>query len=304
MMENVRVGWIESSTVGSQGFRLSSKVKSVKLRMKRWRLDKRNSATSFKSLEDNLGRVEDSAAVARWTEYLRDQRLRIISEMWSWNQQVDSSMPRASKKQKGKGVSSNGSNNGVRHSGYVGRLEQNLGRAILSERNINLNNLIESDVPQQVIFMSSSMKPSRQITITVYELAKLLYCIKHQERLDVGKIIRRAIIRAESVANLVLPFPALIIYFCEQAGLQPEERDRLAQMDGPLNSRTFNDISAQRNEVGLRPVATRKRQRKDAIAHAAEEAAEEDPGAVPTGDHRTNWVDEILRKRDWVDTLL
>ncbi|TXG58849.1 hypothetical protein EZV62_016678 [Acer yangbiense] len=39
------------------------------------------------------------------------------------NPQVDSSMPRASRKQKGKGVSASGSSNGVRHSNYRGRLE-------------------------------------------------------------------------------------------------------------------------------------------------------------------------------------
>ncbi|KAK0577370.1 hypothetical protein LWI29_032129 [Acer saccharum] len=291
-------------------------------------------------------------------------------------------MPRASKKQKGKGVSASGSSNGVRHSNYVGRLEVNLGRAILSERNIDLNNLIESEVPNQVealgwrqfvttahrinerlvrefyaamdpkefergipvkmrgvdvgfsaqdineyygtsdhsdldtgvpnlsifrrynvelaaelrmphvvkpwddkdnqllqhdleliwafwvIFLSVSVKPSRQITITVFELAKLLYCIKHHQKVDIGKLIRRAMIRAATADKLVLPFPALVTYFCEQAGLFPEEGD----------------------------LATRKRQRRDAAARAAEEgteaaeegieAAEEDPGAVPAGDHR------------------
>ncbi|KAK0604576.1 hypothetical protein LWI29_017069 [Acer saccharum] len=91
----------------------------------------------------------------------------------------------------------------------------------------------------------------------------------------------------------------------ESAGLVPEEGDRIAQMDGPLNSRTFNDISAQRSEVGLRAVATRKRQRRDAAARAAEEdteAAEEDPGAVPAGDHRPDWVSEILQGQTALET--
>ena len=333
-------------------------------------------------------------------------------------------MPRASKKQsKSKEASSSGSSVGVRHSGYYRRLEQNLGRAILSERNMDLNNLMESQVPALVdgmgwrqfvttayrinervvrefyaamnakefekgtpvkvrgvdvgfsaqdinqyygtrnqldlddgvprlrifrrynldlarelrmphvdkpyddnenqlvqhdleliwafwvVFLSCSMKPSKQITITVYELAKLLYCIKHQERLDVGKIIRRAITRAGRVDNLVMPFPALITYFCEQAGVEPEEGDSIIQMDGPQNSRTFNDISAQRHEAGLQAVSTRKRRRRDAAdrdaarAAAAEEAAEEDPGAVPAGEQRPAWVDELLQRPPWVDDL-
>ncbi|KAK0605972.1 hypothetical protein LWI29_032716 [Acer saccharum] len=145
----------------------------------------------------------------------------------------------------------------------------------------------------------------QEITITVFELAKLLYCIKHHQKVDIGKLIRRAMIRAATADKLVLPFPALVTYFCEQAGLFPVEGDRIAQMDGPLNSRTFNDISAQRSEVGLRAVATRKRQRRDVAARAAEEdteAAEEDPGAVPAGDHRPDWVGEILQAQTALET--
>ncbi|KAI9196927.1 hypothetical protein LWI28_028210 [Acer negundo] len=62
----------------------------------------------------------------------------------------DSSMPRSSKKQKGKSISASGSSIGVRNTDYVSRLELNLGRVILSERNIDLKNLIGSNVPQQV----------------------------------------------------------------------------------------------------------------------------------------------------------
>ncbi|KAK0595674.1 hypothetical protein LWI29_008923 [Acer saccharum] len=56
----------------------------------------------------------------------------------------------ASSQQKAKGASASGSSNGVCHSNYQGRLKVNLGRAILIERNIDLNNLIESEVPSQV----------------------------------------------------------------------------------------------------------------------------------------------------------
>jgi hypothetical protein len=341
-------------------------------------------------------------------------------------QQVCASMPRAtSKKSKGKGASSSGSRVGVRNPDYVVRMENCLGRALLSERCIDLNNLIGSNIPQQVddmgwrqfvttahrinervvrefyaamvpaefekgtpvkvrgvdvefniqdinryygtrpyreldtgvpklsifsrynedlarelrmphvegpwdsadhqllqhdleldwafwvIFLSSSLKPSSQITITVFELAKLLYCIKHHEGLDVGKLIMRAIIRAGKADDLVLPFPALITHFCEQAGVEEEQGDRIAQMDGPLNSRTFNDISAQRREAGLRPVATRKRRRRDEAARAAAAAAEadaaateEDPGAVPAGDRRPDWMDEMLQRPAWVDEIV
>ncbi|KAK0591384.1 hypothetical protein LWI29_000866 [Acer saccharum] len=61
----------------------------------------------------------------------------------------DSSMPRASKKQsKGKGTSTSGSSVGVRNPDYVARVENNLGRGLLNERCIDLNNLIVSTIPQ------------------------------------------------------------------------------------------------------------------------------------------------------------
>ncbi|KAK0574644.1 hypothetical protein LWI29_026627 [Acer saccharum] len=59
-------------------------------------------------------------------------------------------------------------------------------------------------------------------------------------------------------------------------------------------------------------VSTRKRQRRNAAARAAEEgaeaaeegaeAAEEDPGAVPAGDHRPDWVEEILKAQTALET--
>ncbi|KAI9174331.1 hypothetical protein LWI28_015746 [Acer negundo] len=183
-------------------------------------------------------------------------------------------MPRASKKQKDKGASGSGSSIEVCNPNFHVRLENNLGRAILSERNMDLNNLLGFEVSQMVDAMGW-----RQL-----------------ERLDVGKIIRRAITQAARVDSLVMPFPALITYFCEQASLVLDEGDHIAQMDGSLNSRTFNDISTQRNEEGLQVLDTRKRRRRDDAAHAveraaatadeAEDAAEEDLGVVPVGDRR------------------
>ncbi|KAI9169447.1 hypothetical protein LWI28_012465 [Acer negundo] len=76
-----------------------------------------------------------------------------------------SSMPCASKKQKGKGVSASGSCVGVRHQDYIIRLELNLGKAILSERNIDLNNLIGSSIPQQV-----DAKGWRQFVTTAHRI--------------------------------------------------------------------------------------------------------------------------------------
>ncbi|KAK4839090.1 hypothetical protein QYF36_018994 [Acer negundo] len=59
----------------------------------------------------------------------------------------DSSMPRASKNQKGKSVAASGSSVRVHNPNFHVQLEKNLGRVILSERNIDLNNLIGSKVP-------------------------------------------------------------------------------------------------------------------------------------------------------------
>ncbi|KAI9185747.1 hypothetical protein LWI28_010309 [Acer negundo] len=85
-----------------------------------------------------------------------------------------------------------------------------------------------------VIFLSCSIRPFRQITITVFELTKLM------------------------------------------------------------------------NEGGLQVVDTRKRCRRDDVARAAERAAavkeaedvpEEDPSAIPAGDRRPVWVDELFRRQ-------
>ncbi|KAK4843879.1 hypothetical protein QYF36_013858 [Acer negundo] len=254
-------------------------------------------------------------------------------------------MPRASKKQKDKGASGSGSSIEVCNPNFHVRLENNLGRAILSERNMDLNNLLGFEVSQmvdamgwrQLVTTTHRINESAQDINRYYstqnhgdldtgvpklaifrrynlELARDL-CMPHVvkpwddgdnqllqhdleliwafwERLDVGKIIRRAITQAARVDSLVMPFPALITYFCEQASLVLDEGDHIAQMDGSPNSRTFNDISTQRNEEGLQVLDTRKRRRRDDAAHAveraaatadeAEDAAEEDLGVVPT----------------------
>ncbi|KAK4838590.1 hypothetical protein QYF36_014911 [Acer negundo] len=254
-------------------------------------------------------------------------------------------MPRASKKKSSKDASTSGSSVGVRCSGYVLRLENNLGRAILSERNMDLNNLIGSEVPQLVDAMGWC-----QFVTTAHQINERLvrgfyaamdckefekgtpvkvrgvdvgfsaqdinrYYGTHNHRdldtgvpglsilirynLDLAGELRMSfVVGAEKVDNLVLPFPALITYFYEQAGIEPKEGDSIEQMDGPLNSRTFNDISAQRHEAGLLPVATRKRQMRDA---AARFTADDDPGAVLAGDRRSDWVDELLQRPAWVD---
>ncbi|KAK4852289.1 hypothetical protein QYF36_022729 [Acer negundo] len=103
----------------------------------------------------------------------------------------------ASKKQKGKGVSADGSNVGFRHPNHVSRLEHNLDKALLSERNIDLNNLIRAGMGLlgHLLILFTEAK-------IVFELAKLLYCIKHHEKLNVGKLIGRAIIRVGSTDSL------------------------------------------------------------------------------------------------------
>ncbi|KAK4841293.1 hypothetical protein QYF36_002318 [Acer negundo] len=187
-------------------------------------------------------------------------------------------MPRASKKKSSKDATTSESSIGVRHLGYVHWLENNLAMDYKE---------FEKGTPVKVKGVDVGFSAQ---DINMY------YGTQNHKDLDTGvprlNIFRRqAIIRAGNVDNLVSPFPALITYFCEQVGLEPEDGDRIAQMDEPLNSRTFNDISAQRHEVGLQPVATRKRQMRDATAEEADAtaAADENPCAVPAGDCRPDW---------------
>ncbi|KAK0573036.1 hypothetical protein LWI29_002111 [Acer saccharum] len=67
------MGWKDCAGVGSQGFRLFTKDKTVKRRLKTWQSVVKKNAITFKSLEDKLARVEDNANSGGWSGTEREE---------------------------------------------------------------------------------------------------------------------------------------------------------------------------------------------------------------------------------------
>ncbi|KAI9160188.1 hypothetical protein LWI28_005914 [Acer negundo] len=192
-------------------------------------------------------------------------------------------MPCASKKQKGKGVSASGSSVGVRHSNYVSWLEHNLGRALLSERNIYLNNMIGSSIPQQVDAMGwhQFVTTANQINERV---VREFYAAMDPKEFENGTPVKaRGVDVGFNVQDINMHYgtktykeldtgvPKLIIF------------------------KRYNlELARQLRRLDMRPVATRKRQRRDEAACAidmaakADAVAEEDLGVVPARECRPN----------------
>ncbi|KAK3199551.1 hypothetical protein Dsin_022966 [Dipteronia sinensis] len=83
-MGEAREGWKQCTELGSQGFKLFSKLKAVINRLKAWQLRRSRDANCFKVLENKLVGVEDKAQTESWTTPLREDRMQIIVEMWKW----------------------------------------------------------------------------------------------------------------------------------------------------------------------------------------------------------------------------
>ncbi|KAK2661925.1 hypothetical protein Ddye_000499 [Dipteronia dyeriana] len=71
------------------------------------------------------------------------------------------------------------------------------------------------------IFVSHSLRPCRHRTTIAYEVAILLYCLKHGHLLDVGVIVKMEINKStrDITGKEAMVFPFLIIFFCHEAGV-------------------------------------------------------------------------------------
>ncbi|KAK1581656.1 hypothetical protein Q3G72_007763 [Acer saccharum] len=74
--------WKEKKVSGSTGFILSVKLKAVKGVFKRWQREERVKECELDRLEARLSSLESSAISGGWTGSLRDQRCKVLSEMW------------------------------------------------------------------------------------------------------------------------------------------------------------------------------------------------------------------------------
>ncbi|KAK4852447.1 hypothetical protein QYF36_024247 [Acer negundo] len=234
-------------------------------------------------------------------------------------------MPQASKKKKYKGASSSGSSVGVRNPNFHVRLENNLGRAILSERNMDLNNLLRSEVPQMVDAMAmvhtefDKGTPVKARGVDVGFSAQDInsyYGTQNYGDLDTG-VPKLAIFRRynlELAQDLCMPH---VVKSWDDGDNQLLQHDLeliwafwvifLSFSIRPSRQITITvfELTKLLNKGGLQVVDTRNRCRRDDVARAAERAAavkeaeddaEEDPSAVPVGDRRPVWVDELFRR--------
>ncbi|KAK3200499.1 hypothetical protein Dsin_023914 [Dipteronia sinensis] len=82
LMDDVKRGWKECMASGHKGIVLRSKLKAVKGIIKKWHQKKDSSNRSFKPLTKRLAGIENSALLNGWTAALRQERERIIADMW------------------------------------------------------------------------------------------------------------------------------------------------------------------------------------------------------------------------------
>ncbi|KAK4839538.1 hypothetical protein QYF36_022655 [Acer negundo] len=204
-------------------------------------------------------------------------------------------MPRPSKKKKDKGASSSGSSVGVRNLNFHVRLENNLGRAILSERNIDLNNLLRSEVPQMVDAMGW-----RQLVTTTYRINERLvrefYAAMVHTEFDKGTPVK---VRGVDVQcprhQQLLWYPELWRFryrSSQSCYLQEEKLDvgrQAISQAGKVDNLVMSFPALITYFLGC-------------AVEEAEDDAEEAPGAVPVGDRRPVWVDELFRRQGEMET--
>ncbi|KAI9161796.1 hypothetical protein LWI28_020764 [Acer negundo] len=207
-------------------------------------------------------------------------------------------MPRPSKKKKDKGASSSGSSVGVRNLNFHVRLENNLGRAILSERNMDLNNLLRAEVPQMVDAMGW-----RQLVTTTYRinerLVRKFYAAMVHTEFDKGTLVKvrgvdvgfsaqdiNSYYGTQNYGDLDTGVPKLAIFMRYNLELAQD-------LCMPHVMKSWDDGDNQLLQHDLELIWA---------FWEAEDAAEEDPGAVPVGDHRPVWVDELFQRQGEMET--
>ena len=176
---------------------------------------------------------------------------------------------------------------------------------------------LERDIAFWSVFVSHSLKPTQQRTHIVLDIAQILYCIKNQLQIDVGRLIRLAIGRAGKTEKSVIPFPCLISDLCRQAGVPERRGDDMLEMGDPCNARTFRDLTAAQDVERLLPLGSRKRQRlqqQQQEGSDEESDDEEDPGAVPAAADPSEqqrpawfdaWFEEYSRQTpSWASTII
>ncbi|KAK3217734.1 hypothetical protein Dsin_011704 [Dipteronia sinensis] len=82
-MEPSRNTWKLTKVGGSKGFVLAAKLKAIKMIFKRWQKKVKMEYSSLDIMEARLEAIELSAKTSGWNEGLRDQRCKVMAEIWT-----------------------------------------------------------------------------------------------------------------------------------------------------------------------------------------------------------------------------
>ncbi|KAK3221147.1 hypothetical protein Dsin_015117 [Dipteronia sinensis] len=75
--------WKKKRVAGSKGLGLVVKLKAVKSVLKKWQREVRLEDYSLEKLESRLKVIEARAKVSGWNPNLRDERRKVLADMWS-----------------------------------------------------------------------------------------------------------------------------------------------------------------------------------------------------------------------------
>ena len=135
------------------------------------------------------------------------------------------------------------------------------------------------------VFISYSLRPSQHRTTVAYEVAQILYCLRHDEPIDVGALIKMEIHKCakDESKKEAMGFPSLITQLCLQAGVDlTMEEMREAPVDIGINQwfslypsrglqRPGGHKRARRDDVDSGPGSEAEQSESDAEGPDAEE---------------------------------
>ncbi|KAK2657469.1 hypothetical protein Ddye_010521 [Dipteronia dyeriana] len=82
LMSEVHKDWIDCKILGTRSFILQSKLRTSKIKIKKWAACKYKVAASTISVEDCLAKIDEKAVLEGWSKPLSKERLEASSELW------------------------------------------------------------------------------------------------------------------------------------------------------------------------------------------------------------------------------
>ncbi|KAK0570830.1 hypothetical protein LWI29_007126 [Acer saccharum] len=146
------------------------------------------------------------------------------------------------------------------------------------------------------VFISYSPRPCKHRTHVAYEVAQLLYCILHNQPLDVGVLIKMEIhkIGKDESKKEWMGFPSLITHFCMEAGIDLSG----GVMTEPPEDMGINRWYALFPSRGLDRPGGRKRARRDRAVSESEDSEPEGSEAEDEEPEQEARQGELLSEDD------